>query len=247
LEPGEVAATAGTSGVIYGVSDQLTFDPQSRVNSFAHVNHTDKKTRIGVLLCINGTGILNKWIRSITGGAISYAQMNEQAATINAGSDGVSILPFGNGAERILSNRMIGSHIHGIDFNKHTSAHLYRAAQEGIAFAFRYGLDIMRENGMNPQLIRAGKANMFLSEVFRTAFVNATGVPVELCESDGSVGAALGAGIGAGFFKQSAEAFSRREVLDTIIPQQADLYNELYGRWKQVLDAHLEQAIFHGS
>lgn len=245
LEPGEVAATAGTSGVIYGVSDQLTFDPQSRVNSFAHVNHTGKNNRVGVLLCINGTGILNKWIRNITGGTVSYAQMNEQAATVNAGSDNVIILPFGNGAERILNNRIIGSHIQGIDFNKHTSAHLYRAAQEGIAFAFRYGLDIMRENGMNPQLIRAGKANMFLSDVFRSAFVNATGVPVELYSSDGSVGAALGAGIGVGYFKQTSEAFHKREVLDTIVPEKADLYNELYGRWKQVLDAHLEQAIFH--
>ena len=247
LEPGEVAATAGTSGVIYGVSDQLTFDPQSRVNSFAHVNHTSKENRVGVLLCINGTGILNKWIRNITGANLSYATMNEQAATVNAGSDGVIILPFGNGAERILNNRMIGSHIHGIDFNKHTPAHLYRAAQEGIAFAFRYGLDIMRESGMNPQLIRAGKANMFLSEVFRTAFVNATGVPVELYESDGSVGAALGAGIGVGYFKKTSEAFHKREALDTVIPDKADLYNELYNRWKQVLDAHLEQAIFHGS
>ena len=246
LEPGEVAATAGTSGVIYGVSDQLTFDPQSRVNSFAHVNHTGKENRIGVLLCINGTGILNKWIRTITGGNISYAQMNEQAAGINAGSDGVIILPFGNGAERMLNNKLIGSHIEGIDFNKHTSAHLYRAAQEGIAFAFRYGLDIMRENGMNPQLIRAGKANMFLSHVFRTAFVNATGVPVELYESDGSVGAALGAGIGVGFFKRSSEAFHKREVLDTIIPDKADLYNELYQRWKAILDQHLESLVFHG-
>lgn len=246
LEPGEVAATAGTSGVIYGVSDQLTFDPQSRVNSFAHVNHTGKENRIGVLLCINGTGILNKWIRTITGGNISYAQMNEQAAGINAGSDGVIILPFGNGAERMLNNKMIGSHIQGIDFNKHTSAHLYRAAQEGIAFAFRYGLDIMRENGMNPQLIRAGKANMFLSDVFRNAFVNATGVPVELYESDGSVGAALGAGIGVGFFKRSSEAFHKREVLDTIIPDKADLYNELYQRWKAILDQHLESLVFHG-
>src|SRR5215217_5198577 len=207
LEPGEVAATAGTSGVIYGVSDQLTFDKESRVNTFAHVNYTKQENRVGVLLCINGTGILYKWIRTVTGGTVSYAQMNEQAATVRAGSDGVIILPFGNGAERILYNRIIGSHIQGIDFNKHTSAHLYRAAQEGIAFAFRYGLDIMRENGMNPQLIRAGKANMFLSDVFRTAFVNATGVPVELYESDGSAGAALGAGIGVGFFKQTAEAF----------------------------------------
>ena len=246
MEPGEVAATAGTSGVIYGVSDQLTFDPQSRVNSFAHVNHTDNETRVGVLLCINGTGILNKWIRTITGGTISYAEMNKQAATVATGSDGLFILPFGNGAERILNNRMIGSHIHSIDFNKHTSAHLYRAAQEGIAFAFRYGLDIMRENGMNPQLIRAGKTNMFLSDIFRMAFVNATGVPVELYESDGSVGAALGAGIGVGFFKQTAEAFNRREVLDVIVPNKVDLYNELYARWKEVLDGHLEKMIFHG-
>jgi len=246
LQPGEVAATAGTSGVIYGVSDELTFDPQSRVNSFAHVNHTEKENRVGVLLCINGTGILNKWIHTIAGGNLSYAQMDKQAATVNAGSDGVIILPFGNGVERMLNNRMIGSHIHGIDFNKHTAAHLFRAAQEGIAFAFRYGLDIMRENGMNPQLIRAGKANMFMSDVFRNAFVNATGVPVELYESDGSVGAALGAGIGAGYFKQASEAFSRREVLDIIVPDKIDLYNELYIRWKAVLDGHLESLIFHG-
>lgn len=235
LEPGEVAATAGTSGVIYGVSDELTFDPHSRVNSFAHVNHTEKEIRIGVLLCINGTGILNKWIHTIAGTNLSYAQMDTQAETINAGSDGVTILPFGNGAERMLDNRLIGSHILGIDFNKHTPAHLFRAAQEGIAFAFRYGLDIMRENGMNPQLIRAGKANMFLSHVFRTAFVNATGVPVELYDNDGSVGAALGAGIGVGFFKQTSEAFSKREVLDTVIPENVDLYNELYERWKSYL------------
>jgi len=246
LQPGEVAATAGTSGVIYGVSDELTFDPQSRVNSFAHVNHTEKENRVGVLLCINGTGILNKWIHTIAGGNLSYAQMDKQAATVNAGSDGVIILPFGNGVERMLNNRMIGSHIHGIDFNKHTAAHLFRAAQEGIAFAFRYGLDIMRENGMSPQLIRAGKANMFMSDVFRNAFVNATGVPVELYESDGSVGAALGAGIGAGYFKQSSEAFSKREVLDIIVPDKIDLYNELYIRWKAVLDGHLESLIFHG-
>src|SRR5215203_3080738 len=247
LEPGEVAATAGTSGVIYGVSSELTFDPQSRVNSFAHVNHTEKENRVGVLLCINGTGILNKWIHTIAGGNLSYPQMDKQAAVINAGSDGVIILPFGNGVERMLNNRMIGSHIQGIDFNKHTSAHLFRAAQEGIAFAFRYGLDIMRENGMNPQLIRAGKANMFMSDVFRNAFVNATGVPVELYESDGSVGAALGAGIGAGYFKQAAEAFARRDVLDIIVPDKIDLYNELYLRWKAILDGHLESLIFHGN
>ncbi|MEI2709073.1 MAG: FGGY family carbohydrate kinase [Chitinophagaceae bacterium] len=212
LQPGEVAATAGTSGVIYGISDQLTFDKKSRVNTFAHVNYTAEEKRLGVLLCINGTGILNKWVKKITGNLLSYQEINVAASTINTGSNGLFMLPFGNGAERILENKIVQGHIHGIDFNVHTTAHLYRAAQEGIAFAFRYGLDIMRECGMHPKVIRAGKANMFLSDVFIESFVNSTGVPVELYNCDGSVGAALGAGIGVGIFKTEAEAFNNAKA-----------------------------------
>ncbi len=240
LHPGEVAATAGTSGVIYGVSDALTYDPQSRVNSFAHVTHTSEITRVGVLLCINGTGILNKWTKNITGNVSSYPQINEAAASVKPGSEGLFTLPFGNGAERMLNNKMVGAHLHNIDFNKHTSAHLYRSAQEGIAFAFRYGLDIMRSNGMTPSVIRAGKANMFLSPVFGDAFVNATGVPVELYDCDGSVGAALGAGIGVGFFKSPSDAFKNREVLNIIQPGQTALYNQLYEEWKALLEKELK-------
>ncbi len=150
------------------------------------------------MLCINGTGILNRWIRNLSGN-VSYAQLNEMAATVRPGSDGLTILPFGNGAERMLNNKIVDAHLQNINLNKHTTAHLVRAAQEGIAFAFRYGLDIMRSNGMQPAVIKAGKANMFLSPVFTEAFVNATHVPVELYDCDGSVGAALGAGIGAGY------------------------------------------------
>ncbi|RYZ78313.1 MAG: carbohydrate kinase, partial [Moraxellaceae bacterium] len=139
LEPGEVAATAGTSGVIYGVSDELTFDPRSRINSFAHVNHTAAKKRLGILLCINGTGILNRWLKNIAGSSKTYAAMNEAAAGIEPGSNGLQILPFGNGAERMLENRMVGAHISNLNLNIHEQAHMFRAAQEGIAFAFRYG------------------------------------------------------------------------------------------------------------
>ncbi len=239
LQPGEVAATAGTSGVIYGVSDALTYDPQSRVNSFAHVTHTSSNTRVGVLLCINGTGILNKWTKNITGNQFTYPQINDAAASVKLGSEGLLVLPFGNGAERMLNNKVVGAHFHNIDFNIHTQAHIFRAAQEGIAFAFRYGLDIMRENGMTPGIIRAGKANMFLSPVFCDAFVNATGTPVELYDCDGSVGAALGAGIGVGFFKTPSEAFQRREILNVVQPAQTELYNDLYEKWKMVLDKQL--------
>lgn len=233
LEPGEVAATAGTSGVIYGVSDQLTFDKESRVNTFAHVNYTGSKKRLGVLLCINGVGILNNWMKSATGGA-SYKEMDMAAATAQPGSGGVCIIPFGNGAERMLQNKNVGAHIHGIDFNMHQTPHLLRAAQEGIAFAFRYGLDILRENGMRPAVIRAGKANMFQSKIFTEAFVNATNTPVQLYENDGSVGAAIGAGIGAKVFS-SSEAFKNLQPLEIAEPSQTDKYEELYNTWKHYL------------
>ncbi len=241
LEPGEVAATAGTSGVVYGVTDSLAYDVKSRVNTFAHVNYTAQQKRLGVLLCINGTGILNRWIKNITGNSYSYSQMNEMAATIAPGSEGVSMLPFGNGAERLLENKFLKGHINNLDFNVHTAAHLFRAAQEGIAFAFRYGLDMMKENGMQPSVIRAGRANMFLSDVFAGSFVNATQVPVELYNCDGSVGAAIGAGMGAGIYASAKDAFKNFKAIKTIEPANAKLYDELYGSWKQSLDKMLSE------
>jgi xylulokinase len=235
LQPGEVAATAGTSGVIYAVSDQLTYDKQSRVNSFAHVNHTAGENRSGVLLNINGTGILNKWIKDIAGASKNYQQVNDAAAAIKPGSDSLFILPFGNGAERMLNNKTVNAHIQHIDFNRHTNAHLYRAAQEGVAFALRYGFDIMRENKIQPSVIRTGRANMFLSNVFTEVFVNTTHTPVEFYNTDGSVGAAIGAGIGAGIFTSYQEAFSKNKAIQRVEPQQTALYNDLYEQWKTVL------------
>jgi xylulokinase len=235
LEPGEVAATAGTSGVIYGVIDELAYDKRSRVNTFAHVNHTAAQKRLGVLLCINGTGILNRWLKNITGNNFSYEQMNAAAAAVAPGSEELLILPFGNGAERMFENKILNSDIQNIDFNRHSMGHLVRAAQEGIAFAFRYGLDIMKENGIQPNIIRAGKANMFLSDVFTESFVNATNVPVELYNCDGSAGAAAGAGIGAAIYSSAKEAFKNFKPVKLIEPKQSKLYEELYGKWKDRL------------
>lgn len=235
MEPGEVAATAGTSGVIYGVTDQLVYDRKSRVNSFAHVNHSAEEERVGVLLCINGTGILNRWMKTTLLPNGSYQQMNEAAGKIAPGSDGLRIIPFGNGAERILENRQVGAQILQLDLNQHGPGHMYRAAQEGIAFAFRYGLDIMRENGMNPSIIRAGKANLFLSDIFVEAFVNATGVPVEMYASDGSAGAAIGAGIGVKVFKNAGEAFRESKSTVIIEPTKTKEYDELYQDWLRLL------------
>lgn len=241
MEPGEVAATAGTSGVIYGVSDQLSYDPQSRVNTFAHVNYEQAGSkRLGVLLCINGTGSLNRWAKNLLGTQLSYQQMNEIAEQAPEGSAGLRILPFGNGAERMLGNKLVGVHMHHIDLNLHESSHVFRAVQEGIASAFRYGLDIMRSNGMTPTVIRAGKANLFLSRLFAQTFVNATGVPVELYNNDGSVGAALGAGLGAGLFASPKEAFRGIKRLEVIEPQPGNNFEKIYQEWKILLEKQLE-------
>ena len=236
LEPGEVAATAGTSGVVYGVSDQLAPDPRSRVNTFAHVNHTAEQRRLGILLCINGTGILNAWLRQNTTNQMDYGTMNEQAMSVPAGSEGLRVFPFGNGAERVLEDANPGAGMHGLNFNIHNQAHLLRAGQEGIAFSFRYGMDIMHNMGVDTKVIRAGKANMFLSPLFRQTLSNLANASIELYDTDGSLGAARGAAVGAGVWKNPSEAFDNLKKLETIVPD--DDKDSIWGHyedWKEQL------------
>lgn len=243
FNPGEIASTAGTSGVVYGVNGEVNYDPKSRVNTFAHVNHTAGQTRLGVLLCINGTGILNSWVKkNIVSGGISYNEMNELASSVPIGSGGVSILPFGNGAERMLENKETGCSVQGLNFNLHGKQHIIRAAQEGIVFSFKYGIEIMEQMGIPVTKIHAGHANMFLSPVFRNTLAGVTGAVIELYDTDGSVGAAKGAGIGAGIYKDNNEAFATLGKMEMIEPDTArrNEYAEAYSRWKFFLERSME-------
>lgn len=237
LKPGEIAATAGTSGVVYGVSDEIKYDPQSRVNTFAHVNHTKANPRLGVLLCINGTGILNSWMKhNVGGGHTDYTDMNEKAGTVAIGSNGLRMYPFGNGAERMLGNQNPGAKVVNLNFNTHKDAHVFRAAQEGIVFAFNYGIEIMKNTGIRPNVIRAGHANMFLSPVFRDTLAGVTGASIELYATDGAMGAALGAGIGAGVYSPT-EAFKGLKKLYTLEPSASHRqeYLDAYQNWNENL------------
>ncbi len=244
FNPGEIASTAGTSGVVYGVNGKVDYDKQSRVNTFAHVNHTADETRLGVLLCVNGTGILNSWVkRNVAPEGISYNEMNVLASKAPIGSAGLSILPFGNGAERMLCNREINCSVRGINFNTHGKHHIVRAAQEGIVFSFKYGIDIMEEMGMSVNKIHAGHANMFLSSIFRDTLAGVTGATIELYDTDGAVGAAKGAGIGAGIYKDHNEAFATLEKLDVIEPNSAKAqeYADAYALWKYRLEKSMSK------
>lgn len=237
LNPSEVAATAGTSGVIYGISEFSDYDEQSRVNTFVHVNNSQTETRNGVLLCINGTGIANAWLKRNTGG-LSYETMNSEASKISVGSEGVIMLPFGNGSERIFNNKQLGGQLHGLDYNRHNTSHLFRAAQEGIVFSLNYGLEIMKTVGVEAKNIRAGHANMFLSPLFREIFANTTGSTIELFDTDGASGAARGAGVGVGYYKNFSEAFVGLKRITTIEPDKKlqEQYSEAYQKWLRVLE-----------
>jgi xylulokinase len=240
LEPGQIAVTAGTSGVVYGISNRKTYDRLSRVNIFVHVNHSRKKPRYGVLLCLNGTGILNSWLKHNTG-TMDYPEMNALAEKVPIGSDGLVILPYGNGAERTLENKNIGASVHGWNFNVHKKAHFLRAAQEGIVFALNYGLGIMRDMGIKLKTVKAGYANMFLSPLFAEAFATVTKTTVQLYNTDGSQGAARGAGIGAGIYKGQEGAFIGLAPIKTIGPNKklAAAYQQAYERWEEVLKRQL--------
>jgi len=242
LNPGEIAATAGTSGVVYGISDEVKYDPESRVNTFAHVNHDKSNKRLGVLLCINGTGIQYSWIKkNFTYSDIDYDEMNELASSIPPGSEGVLVFPFGNGAERVLKNKDIGGMIKNLNFNRHSTAHIIRAAQEGIVFSFKHGMDIMQQTGISPKIIRAGNANMFLSPIFKNSLSTLTGATIELYDTDGSLGAARGAAIGTGYYKNFKEAFSTLEKIETIEPVKTNfqVLNETYENWLQSLNKNI--------
>lgn len=238
FNPGEIASTAGTSGVVYGVLGDVNYDKKSRVNTFAHVNYTKELDRLGVLLCINGTGILNAWMRrNVAPEGMSYAEMNELAASVPIGSDGIAVIPFGNGAERVLENKETNCSIHGVNFNKHGKAHLVRAAQEGIVFSFCYGMEVMQQMGMDIRKIHAGKANMFLSKLFRDTLAGVSGATIELYDTDGSVGAAKGAGMGCGIYKDNEEAFASLKKLEVIEPDDKcrAMYLQAYAKWKETL------------
>jgi xylulokinase len=245
LEPGELAATAGTSGVVYGITDQRNYDIKSRVNTFLHVNHKVEQPRYGTLLCVNGTGILNRWLKNMVMGekanGSAYVEMNKLASQAPIGSQGLVTIPYGNGAERSLENKLLGSSVHGLDFNMHSKAHLLRSAQEGIVFALNLGVDIMRGLGIEPKTVRAGDANMFLSPLFSEAFAAITGAVIELYNTDGAQGAARGAGVGAGIYKSSSEAFRGLHTIKTIEPD-AEIqaaYKEAYQHWLSYLKKYV--------
>ncbi|MHA7864890.1 xylulokinase [Flagellimonas marinaquae] len=241
MEPGQVAATGGTSGVVYAVSGQQTTQEHTRINSFAHVNHTSDTARIGKLLCINGTGIQYSWIKNELTHGLSYDHMNQMAEKVAIGSDGLSVLPFGNGAERMLENRGKGSRILNLNFNVHKKSHLFRAALEGIAFAFVYGMEILQNDGVDIGSIKAGNDNLFRAGIFSKTVATLSNSRIDMVETTGAVGAARAAAYAYGDFANIGEATSTDAVQLTYEPENSiNEYQEAYQIWKEALNEYMD-------
>ncbi len=240
LEPSEIAATGGTSGVVYGVVDKALYDSESRVNGFAHVNHTQADPRIGILLCINGAGRMYGWLRQeVVGSARSYLELERMAEKIRPGADGLAVLPFGNGAERMLGNRDLGAQMHGLQLNRHTRDHMVRATLEGIAFAFVYGIDILKDMKLKTDVIRVGNDNLFQSRIFSQAVSDLSGARIEMADTTGAVGAALAGGCGAGYFASLGDAMKKVQVVDVIEPRTDGAHQPIYENWRSILTSSL--------
>jgi len=235
LKPGEVAATGGTSGVIFAVSDKIDSKEFSRLNHFAHVNYTPEEPRIGTLLCINGAGIFYSWLKKLTK-IDDFDAMNNLASSVEIGSNGLANLPFGNGAERMLNNQNLGAHLSDLNLNLHNESHLFRATLEGIAFAFVYGMEIMNKDGLNAELIRAGNDNIFQSEVFTSTFSSLTGKPVEIFNTTGAVGAARASSLNIKSMQELSTSLGNNDKIKTIEPQiKNEEYKIAYDKWKKIL------------
>jgi xylulokinase len=242
LEPGEVAATGGTSGVVYAITDQPLYDLQSRVNGFAHVNYTAEHPVIGVLMCINGAGIQYSWLRNqVAGKDKSYPALEQMASGISIGSGGLTLLPFGNGPERILVNRDLGARMAGLNFNTHTQAHLIRAGLEGVAFAFVYGMEILQKMGIGLSVMRVGNDNLFQSTIFSETIATLTNCQIEMLDTTGAVGAAKAAGFGAGLYPTLREALGNTPQVGKYMPkmEHVDAYQTAYQRWRGQLESAL--------
>ncbi|MDX1912803.1 MAG: FGGY family carbohydrate kinase [Saprospiraceae bacterium] len=239
LRSGEVAATGGTSGVVYAVSETPVYDIKQRVNSFSHVNYRPSQPFTGVLLCINGAGSAYRWLRENTGALYTYAQMEAMAGTVAPGAEGLCILPFGNGAERMLEHRNTGAIVSGLNFNRHNQAHLYRAALEGIAFSFVWGVNVMRNMGISISKMRVGGGNLFESAIFSSTISTLLNIEIEIYDTNGAAGAARAAGVAVGLYTNPEEAAGcLLNVLQKQEPQSADspALEAAYVRWCNYLN-----------
>ena len=236
FNPGEVAATGGTSGVVYAITENISVKESSRVNNFAHVNYSPSKpTRIGKLLCINGAGIQYRWLLN-TLNVSSYDEMNALANKVPIGADGIAIIPFGNGAERMLNNQEVGTRIVNLNLNNHEKGHLCRAALEGIAFSFVYGMEIMEADGIQVHVMRAGNDNLFRSEIFSDTVATLIGYDIEIYNTTGAIGAARAANLYKGDFKAFGKMVLDNDYVMTFSPKKdRTAYQEAYTTWKKEL------------
>ena len=239
LNPGEIAATAGTSGVVFAVTDNVKTNESERINNFLHVN-INNSISLGKLLCINGAGIQYAKLKNELN-INSYDEMNKLSSVVEVGSKQLTYLPFGNGSERMLNNINVGSKMLNFDINIHKKEHVIRATLEGIAFAFVYGMQILINDGVKPKVIRAGNDNLFKSKVFGETISTLINTDIEIYETTGAFGAARAVDLRNRDFNKFENNIIENDFLRTFSPQpNLNDYKNAYNLWVEKLELTLK-------
>jgi xylulokinase len=160
---------------------------------------------------------------------------------VPVGCEGLINFPFGNGAERIFNNKIIGSHFINLNFNKHGKAHLYRSAIEGIAFSFAYGIELMKEDQSLINVIKAGNDNLFQSKVFVETLCSIIGNNIQIFNTNGAIGAARASTIEGNNFDYFKKSSTGNDLVSEYEPKNNnEEYILAYEKWKKELNKKIK-------
>lgn len=190
IQPGAITMSLGSSGTVYAYSEVPKVSPDASVATFCS-SSGGWLPLICTMNLTNATGAIRELFD------LDLQQFNDLVAEAPIGADGVSMLPFLNG-ERVPALPHATGSLHGLTLDNLTQANLCRAAVEGTTFGLRYGLDLLRHNGLQSRsicLIGGGSK----SAVWRQIVADIMNTPVICTEQ--SEAAALGAAIQAAWCK----------------------------------------------
>ena len=243
VDPGSVTVSVGTSGVVFAATDTPAYEPEGRVHAFCHAV-PDRWHLMGVMLSAAGS---YQWFRDHLAPGVSFAELDDLAAAIPPGADGLLFLPYLSGERTPHPDPLARGAFVGLTV-RHHRGHLARAVLEGVAFGLKDGLDWMVEAGTPaPQSVRLSGGGA-RSELWRQIIAGVFGASVETVNTHegAAYGAAILAGIGAGWAGSARDLTNRWvEVTQVTEPEAADnayrplhdAYRKLYPALKPTFDA----------
>lgn len=225
--PGSVSVVLGTSGVVFAALPGYEHDREGRLHAFCHAV-PDTWHAMGVMLSAAGSAA---WLRGVL--SSDYAALETEAAQWPPGSEGLLFAPYLAGERTPYPDPEARGAFVGLSV-RHDRGALWRAMLEGVAYALRDSLELLRELGARPESGRVSGGGA-RSELWLRILASGLGLALETTESEegSAFGAALLAGIRAGVFSDADDAVARCVRPRRRIEPEWD-YTEGYRRFRSL-------------